>query len=330
MLAHGRFPRDAKTAVGLLGYGSHDVAAVIDRANAGKRVRDILSGVQDAPVVGGVGDAPEADVLAIGVAPIGGGFEEGWRRDVLAALRRGMDVWSGLHYYLADDPEFRDAAKEHGCRLWDVRRPPDDIGVSRGRAGEVDAKVVLTVGTDCSVGKMTTSLELLREARRRGLDAGFVATGQTGVMIEGEGVVVDAVAGDFVAGAVEDMVLMEGERDLVVVEGQGSILHPAYSGVTLGILHGAMPDALVLCHSHGRTEIRGYGQGIPPVREVGDLYGAVAEPVGPAEVVAGSLDTSGLADGEAREALTEYGEELGVPVSDPVRLGAVELLDAVV
>lgn len=330
MLAHDRFPSHAKTAVGLLRYGGHDVAAVIDRANAGKQVRDLLPGVQDAPIVEDVESAQEGDALAIGVAPIGGGFDESWRPDVLAALRRGMDVWSGLHYYLQEDPEFRDAAKEHDCRLWDVRQPPDDVGVSEGVASEVDAKVVLTVGTDCGVGKMTTSMELLQEAGRRGLDAGFVATGQTGVMIEGRGVVVDAVRGDFVAGAVEDMVLMEGKRDLVVVEGQGSLVHPAYSGVSLGILHGAMPDALVLCHSHGRSEIRGYGLSIPPVREVRDLYEAVAEPVCPVEVVAGSLDTSGLNDGAAGEAVRGFEGSLGAPAVDPVRMGAGELLDAVV
>jgi uncharacterized NAD-dependent epimerase/dehydratase family protein len=330
VLAHGKFPERAKTAVGILRYADYDVAAVIDRERAGTRVNEHVPDVQDAPVVAGFGEVAEpVDALIIGIAPIGGGFDDSWRPDVVAALTRGCDVIAGLHYFLADDEQFADLAAENGCELRDVRRPSENLTVSRGIAGEVDAEVILTVGTDCSVGKMTTTMELARDARAAGHDAAIVPTGQTGIMIEGWGTPVDRVVSDFTAGAVEEMILERGdEHEYLFVEGQGSIVHPAYSAVTCGILHGAMPDALVLCHDAGRERIHGYESfSLPPVEQYVDLYEGLARPVSSASVVAGALNTHGLDDGEAEQAVVDYADALDAPATDVLRNGTDDLLE---
>ncbi|MFC6903932.1 DUF1611 domain-containing protein [Halalkalicoccus tibetensis] len=331
VLAHEKFPERAKTAVGVIRYGDYDVTAVLDRERAGGQVAEYVPGAPDAPIVEGMDDVEEADALLIGIAPIGGGFEESWREDVENALSRGCDVISGLHYFLSEDPEFVELAEENDCELWDVRKPDDDLTVSQGVAKEVDAEVILTVGTDCSVGKMTVSLELARAAQEQGVDAAFIPTGQTGIMIEGWGNPIDRVVSDFTAGAVEEMILEKGdEHDYLFVEGQGTIIHPAYSAVTCGILHGAMPDQLVLCHAAGREAIHGYEEfEIPPMEEYVDLYEGLAAPVHGTEVAAGALNTVDIVDeGPARDAIDEYGSDLGVPATDPVRFGADELLEA--
>jgi uncharacterized NAD-dependent epimerase/dehydratase family protein len=332
ILAHEKFPDGAKTAVGVLRYAGYDVRAVLDRDRAGERVADHLPDVQDAPIVASMADAPEVDALIVGIAPIGGGFEDSWRSDVHTAIERGCDVAAGLHYFLNDDEEFASLAEEHGVELWDVRRPHDDLTVSEGVASEVSADVVLTVGTDCSVGKMTTSVELVEAAKEAGIDARLIPTGQTGILIEGWGNPIDRVVSDFTAGAVEEMIKEKGEdHDLLVVEGQGTIVHPAYSAVTCGILHGSMPDRIVLCHHAGRDNLHDYeGVDMPTVSEYVDLYESLATPVHETEVVAGAVNTSDIENDEAaREAVETFGEELGGPATDPVRFDAGEVLDAI-
>jgi len=332
ILAHEKFPDGAKTALGLLRYSDYDVEAVLDRDTAGDRVADHVPDVQDAPIVAEMDDAPEVDALVIGIAPIGGGFDETWRSDVRTALERGCDLISGLHYFLEDDEEFAALAAERGADIWDVRNPPEDLSVAKGVADEVDAEVVLTVGTDCSVGKMTATMELLEAARDRGVDAGFIPTGQTGIMIEGWGNPIDRVVSDFTAGAVEEMVVERGDDyDYLFVEGQGSIVHPAYSAVTCGILHGSMADELVLCHEAGRGAIHGYEDTtIPPVAEYVDLYENLARPVHETEVVAGALNTKSVADdAAARDAVATFGEALGGPATDPVRFEPDDVLEAI-
>ena len=332
ILAHEQFPDRAKTAVGVLRYADRDVVAVLDRENAGCRVADFLPDVQDAPIVESVADVPESfDALLVGIAPIGGGFEESWRPDVCGALERGCDVIAGLHYFLEDDAEFRTLAAEHGGDIWDVRKPPDDLTVATGRAADVAAEVVLTVGTDCSTGKMTASIELVEAATERGIDAALVPTGQTGIVIEDWGIPIDRTVSDFTAGAVERMVRERGDdHELLVVEGQGAITHPAYSAVTCGILHGAMPDALVLCHEAGREVVHGYESfPIPDVSAVASLYEDLAQPVHETSVAAGCLNTATLGgDGAARDTLSEYGDAIGAPATDPVRFDAGEILDS--
>jgi uncharacterized NAD-dependent epimerase/dehydratase family protein len=332
ILAHERFPDRAKTAVGVLRYGDHEVVAALDRTLAGDRVSDHVPDVQDAPIVASIDEVDDIDALLVGIAPIGGDFDETWRPDVRGALERGCDVVAGLHYFLAEDDEFARLADEHGAELRDLRRPPEDLTVSDGTASDVDADVVLTVGTDCSVGKMTTTFELVERARERGIDAAAVPTGQTGILVADYGIAVDRVVADFAAGVVERMVEERAaDHDLLVVEGQGALCHPAYSGVTTSILHGAMPDALVLCHAAGREAVHGYEHvAVPSPGEYADVYESVADPVSPTRIAGGALNTRRVdSDERARERVEEYGDAIDAPATDSVRFGVDPVLDAV-
>jgi uncharacterized NAD-dependent epimerase/dehydratase family protein len=331
VLAHGQFPHRAKTAVGLVRYAHDDIVAVVDRATAGTAVGDHVPDRpgDDTPVVATAEDAPEFDALIIGIAPIGGGFEDDWRPDVRTAIERGADIVAGLHYFLSEDEEFAALAEEYGVELRDVRKPPADLGVAEGVARDLDVEVVLTVGTDCSTGKMTTALELLEAAREAGIDAGFVPTGQTGIMIAGWGIPIDRTVSDFTNGAVERMLKRRADdHDLLVVEGQGSIVHPAYSAVTCGILHGAMPDHLVLCHEAGRATVHGYDSfTLPAPGRIADRYLALAGAVAPTNLLGGALNTAHL-DAEAAEAaISEYERAIDAPAVDPVRDGADPLVE---
>jgi uncharacterized NAD-dependent epimerase/dehydratase family protein len=273
----------------------------------------------------------DPDTLLIGIAPIGGRLPEAWRGEVVAALAAGLNLVSGLHHFLSDDPELAEVARRHGVDIWDVRRPPEKLAM-RIRTGEpyrAGSHVVYFCGTDCNVGKMTAAVELDREAKRRGLSSGFAPTGQTGIMIAGEGIPADRFISDFLPGGVEGMVRDFTERyDWVFVEGQGSLIHPAYSAVTLGLIHGAAPDLLVLCHQANRTHIHGYDTKIPPLTRVREIYEQAAGWLKPAPIVAVALNTYELPEDEARAALAAAERETGLPASDPVRFGAGPILDA--
>src|SRR5512141_136212 len=262
ILAEGNFGfHHGKNAMGVIRFGSERVVAVIDSTQAGRNVREWLgdSGRYDIPIVASLDDAlgflPRANALLIGIAPTGGKLPDAWRQAVLSGMRSGLDILSGLHTFLGDDPEFAAAAKQFGVRIVDYRRPPERTDTAVGRRHGPGKRVILTVGTDCAIGKMSVALELRRAATAAGNAASFVATGQTGMMIEGWGVAVDRVISDFVQGTVEWMV-EEGERrgDWVLIEGQGSLDHPAYSSVTLGLIHGSTPHAMVMVHKPGLTE----------------------------------------------------------------------------
>ncbi|MGZ4431835.1 MAG: DUF1611 domain-containing protein, partial [Gaiellales bacterium] len=302
ILAEGGFAEhDAKTATGMLRYGAEPTVAVIDSSRAGTRVSDHIAGLRsDVPVVAGLEEALrlEPTTLLIGVAPAGGKLPPTWRRTILDAIRAGLDVESGLHDLLADDPELAAAAAARGVEIRDLRRPPAGLDVPTGEGLTVDAFTVLTVGSDCALGKMTVCLELDAEARRRGLASTFVPTGQTGIAIAGWGIAVDEVISDFVAGAAERLVL-EGHRragpgGVLWVEGQGSINHPSYSGVTLGLLHGSAPHTMLLVHEAGRTHIDmpGGGPPLPPLPHLIEDYQRLAGYVRPAEVAAVALKTN--------------------------------------
>ena len=259
ILALDRFATDAKTAHGVIRYGADDVVVVIDPASAGRRVRDVLPYLEsDAPIVGSVAEALQflPTALLIGTAPKGGGLPPAWRGAVLEAIAAKLEVVSGLHELLDRDREFHNASRAAGTAIWDVREPPD-VPLFGGDAYAVGAPIVLTVGNDCAVGKMTVSLELVRAANAAGRNARFVPTGQTGVLIAGWGISVDRVISDFAAGAAEQLVLYAAREgaDLIVVEGQGAINHPAYAAVTLSLMTGAAPDALVLVCDPSRKTI---------------------------------------------------------------------------
>jgi uncharacterized NAD-dependent epimerase/dehydratase family protein len=325
---------NAKTAHGILRYAERDVVAVVDERFAGLRACDVVPYARRAtPVVATVAEAAAlgAGTLVIGVAPLGGRLTVEWRAGILDALARGMDVEAGLHSILADDPELVSAARAAGAALRDLRAVPGDLDVPPGPGSRPDVRVVHSVGSDCAIGKMSVTLELDAAARARGLSSVFVPTGQAGVAIAGWGIAVDHVISDFVAGAGTRLVEQGAQRgDLLFVEGQGALTHPAYSGVTLGLLHGTLPDVLVLCHRAGATRNGDYAD-VPllPLSELAALYESAAAWVRPARVAAVALNTHGLDEAAARAAIDEAVELTGRPAGDPVRFGADGLLDAV-
>jgi uncharacterized NAD-dependent epimerase/dehydratase family protein len=342
ILAEGRFtPLDAKTAVGVLRYRPEEAAAVIDSTRAGRTARHCVGVGGDVPVVATIEEAASngADSLLVGVAPQGGELPPEWRSWVGDALDRGWDVIAGLHAFLADDADFAARAAHTGARIHDVRRPPRIRLVAARRAASVDALVVLTVGSDCNVGKMTAALEIQRGLEARGTRAAFVATGQTGILVADRGVPVDAIPSDFVAGAVErEVVEASREAEVVIVEGQGALHHPGYSGVTLGLLHGAAPKAMVLCHEAGRETVRRPGASeeerraeptIPPLEALVETYERAAGWVSPGRVVGIALNTWALAETEARREVENAAARTGLPATDPVRFGAEPLVHAV-
>jgi D-glutamate N-acetyltransferase len=321
-------PHYGKTARGVIRYRREDVVALLDSQRAGE-TQDGL------PIVATVNDALcfNPNTALVGVATPGGRFPPAWRELLRSCIAKGLDVENGLHQFLAEDEEMSELARRHGVELRDLRRPPADLNVPTGANLEVPATIVLTVGSDCAIGKKTVALELDLEARSRGLASQFVPTGQTGIVIAGWGIAVDAVVADFLAGAAERLVV-EGHRrggeDVLFVEGQGSLAHPAYSGVAMGLLHGSAPHALVLCHLAGATDVEGFpGHPLPSLTDLIELHERAALPARPARVVAVALNTRGLDDDGAREAVAATEHETGLPTNDPVRFGAARLVDAV-
>jgi len=324
ILAPGMFAtRSAKTAHGVIAYARDATVAVIDPEYAGRRVRDAVPYLaSDAPIVASLEAAlalgPTS--LLVGVAPPGGALPAGWRATIARALESGLEVVSGLHQFLADDAEFATAAARGRARIWDVRTPPAPR-LFGGQAQSVAACVVLTVGSDCAVGKMTASLELTRAARERGREARFLGTGQTGIMIAGSGVPADRTICDFTSGAIEEAVVANAEGDLLFVEGQGAINHPAFAAVTAGILYGAAPDALVLVHLATRTHMEGFGTPLLALPRLIELYEALCDAVKPAPVAGIALNTYGLDAAAARDAIERAHAETGLPCDDVVRHG---------
>ena len=320
-------PHYGKTARGILNYGLTPVVALLDSSRAGESQNGI-------PIVAAVEDAmPLGPTTAVvGVATSGGRFPPKWRELLKSCIANGLDVENGLHQFLADDPELAGLAAQHGVELRDLRRPPDGLNVPTGANLEAPAQIVLMVGSDCAIGKMTVALELDRAARDRGIASVFVPTGQTGMAIAGWGLCVDAVVSDFIAGASERLVGEGVERggELLFVEGQGSITHPAYSGVTLGLLHGSAPHAFVLCHQPGVTEHEGFpGHPLTSLPELVDLHQRLSLRARPARVACVALNTRLLDDEAAREAVKVTEADTGLVADDPVRFGPDRLLDAV-
>jgi uncharacterized NAD-dependent epimerase/dehydratase family protein len=316
-----------KTMRGIVHYAPDPVVAILDSARAGESYREI-------PIVATVDEALAygPTTATVGVATQGGRFPPAWRELLKQCISVGLDLESGLHEFVSEDPELTALASEHGVVLRDLRKPPTGLSVPTGANLEVDAKIVLTVGSDCAIGKKTVAVELDRAARGRGLASVFVPTGQTGIAIAGWGIAVDAVVADFLAGAAEQLVV-EGARrggEILFVEGQGSLVHPMYSGVTLGLVHGAVPHLFVLCHSAGATEIEGSpGHPIPPLSELVELHERIALPARKAKVACIALNTAGIEeDEEARAAIASVVAETGLPTDDPVRFGAQHVLDA--
>ena len=316
-----------KTMRGIVDYAPDPVVAILDSMRAGESYREV-------PIVGSVEAAlPLGPTVAtVGVATQGGRFPPAWRALLKACIRAGLDVESGLHEFITEDTALVELAQRHGVELRDLRKPPDDLSVPTGENLRVPAKIVLTVGSDCAIGKKTVAVELDRAARARRLRSVFVPTGQTGIAIAGWGIAVDAVISDFLAGAAERLVVEGAARggELLWVEGQGSLAHPAYSGVTMGLMHGSAPHAYVLVHRAGATHVEGYpDHPLPTLRELIELHERASLRLRPARVAAVALHTGSLDEAAARAAIHAVEDETGLPTGDPVRFGAERLLDAV-
>jgi uncharacterized NAD-dependent epimerase/dehydratase family protein len=334
--AEGLFARHTgKTGHGVIRYGTREVVAVVDSTEAGRTASEVEPFcLRPVPIVASVGEAIDrgATALLIGVAPTGGKLDPAWRPALLEAVEAGLSLEAGMHTQLADDPELAAAAERHGVELRDLRAAPADLTVPKGPNSRPESvRVVHSVGSDTVIGKKVVTLELDRAARERGLRSVYVPTGQTGIAITGWGIAVDHVISDYVAGAAERLVLEGSERgDLLFVEGQGALFHPAYSGVTLGLLHGSAPDLLVLVHKPSSTGLRNYPElPIPPLPELIGAYEAVAAPVRPTRVAAVALNTNDLDDRAARAAVAAAEEETGLVADDVVRFGAERVLEAV-
>lgn len=324
-----------KTGLTMLRYSEANIVAVIDRVTAGLSLADLTGIPRDVPIVASVEDALsyKPDVLIIGIALLGGILPADWQLEVQYAIEAGLSIVNGLHTALNHDPTLLALLKPNQW-IWDVRQEPPGLSIGTGQARLLSCLRLLTVGTDMSVGKMSTSLELHRASVKRGLRSRFLASGQAGIMISGSGIPLDAIRVDFAAGAVEQLVMQaSGDRDILHIEGQGSFLHPS-STATLPLLRGSQPTHLVLVHRAGQTHIRNTPHvQIPPLPDVVQLYEMVATAAGaftPVRVAAIALNTAHLSAFEAQQAIARVQQETQLPCTDPVRLGAEPLLDAIV
>lgn len=321
-------PSTAKTAVNFIRYKPEEVVAILDSTHRGATSQALFGLGGSLPVIGSLDEAPAANTLLIGIAPAGGKLPDAMRAVVLQAIRRGMNVVSGLHEFLGADPEIAEAARKHGVTVFDVRQNSErDVAHRNG----INPKClrIHTVGHDCNVGKMVVSLELSLALRKAGSDAKFVATGQTGIMIEGDGCPVDAVVVDFINGAAEKLVLANQHREILLIEGQGSITHPRYSAVTLGLLHGCVPDGLILCYEMGRETVYGMGQHkLPSLSAFKQLYETMANVNHPCKVIGVAVNGRRFSDDEVAQEREKVRRELGLPICDVLRHGCGELVEA--
>jgi uncharacterized NAD-dependent epimerase/dehydratase family protein len=319
----------AKTAISMLRYRCQDVVAVLDAQQAGQTAQQLFGVGGDVPVVADLSEV-DADALFVGIAPPGGQLPGAWRGIIVQGILRGCDIVSGLHDFLCRDEEFVQLARQHGRQLIDVRNNSEKEVAScpefRRQCLRIHA-----VGHDCTIGKMSTCLEIQRGLLARGLDAGFAATGQTGIMIAGTGVPIDCVVADFVNGAAERLVLAHQQYDYLLIEGQGSISHPMYSSVTLGLLHGCAPDALVFCYDASRRFVKGLnGVPIPPNKQLVQTYETVANLRHPCKFIGAAANTRTLSEDQARADMERVEAELGIPVCDVYRDGPDRLVDAAI
>ena len=334
ILLHGGICGDGgKTGLSLLRYSEAPIVAAIDRDCAGKSLTELTGIKRDVPIVSSLADALQykPQVLAIGIATKGGVLPDDYWQEIKQALAAGMSLVNGLHTPLATIPDLKKQLQP-GQLIWDLRKEPPNLSIASGAARNLSCRRVLTVGTDMASGKMSTSLELHWASRLRGMRSKFLATGQTGLMLEGDGVALDAVRVDFAAGAVEQIVLRFGNNyDILHIEGQGSLLHPG-STATLPLIRGSQPTHMILVHRFGQTHVLDNFP-IPPLSEVIKLYETVASAGGTFNkvlVASIALNTAHLEESVAKSAIAQVEEETGIPCTDPIRFGASKLLDAVI
>src|SRR3954469_3015306 len=324
-------PHAGNTAANVIRYRRQEVAALLDSTQKGKSSQQLLGVGGDVPIVGALDEAPQADTLLLGIAPPGGKIPAPWRAIILDAIsRRKMDVISGLHDFLSDDPEFSAAAAKSGSNLIAIRRNSEKA-IARRVGLRPDCLRVHTVGHDCSIGKMVVSVEVTNGLKRRGYDAKFIATGQTGIMVEGDGLPLDCVVADFVSGGAEKLILQNQHHDILLIEGQGSLVHPSYSGVTLSLLHGCAPQALILCYEIGRERVTGVESvKIPPLADIKRVYDVMSNIHQPCKIIGIGINSRRVSAAEAAKERERTKAEFGLPACDVFRDGPDELVDAVI
>lgn len=325
-------PTPAKLASGVLRYRTDEVVALIDSTQAGRDVSELMGVGQGIPILASLTETLplNPDQLLIGITPAGGQLPPAWRATILQAITCGLDVVSGMHTFLSDDTEIVTAAAKFGVRITDLRQVPANLIVNQCRAKAQKCFRIHTVGTDCNVGKKVVCLEMNRAMQSMGKDSKFVATGQTGIFISGQGIALDRVIGDFISGAAEQLVLENTHHEYLLIEGQGAVVHPLYSGVTLSMLHGLMPQALIIVHEYGRKIMRGSKDTpvLPPEKLI-PIYEAVTEPVFPAKVVAVALNLRLLDLERARQEVDRVEQNTGLPATDVYKFGPEKLVQAV-
>ena len=325
----------AKTGIGFIKYGLCETVAIVDRKSSGKTASDIITGLPRIPIFDSIKVAkenrPDADVLLIGIAPAGGKLPLEWISDIKTAINLKLNMVNGLHDFLGNISEIKELANKQKTFIWDVRKYKGELVVANAKMLDLPMQIVLTVGTDAAVGKMTVSLELVKAARKNSFQAEFVATGQTGMMLNGEGIPIDAIIGDFMAGAIEQQLIKISKKkcDFVFVEGQGSILHPAWSGVTLALYHGSLPHKLILCHRAGNKYLKNTKVEIESLNQFIKIYESVVLPLRRAKVVGIALNTYGLTSEQAKDAIKKAEDETGLTADDVVRNGGEKLFQAV-
>lgn len=316
-----------KTAVSVIRYNTNEVIAVLDSTEEGKTSQELFQCGGNIPVIANLDQAENPGALLIGIAPPGGVFPDTWRPVIKQAITTGLDIISGLHDFLGDDAEFKALAEKHNVSILDIRKNNFKQVATRQGINESCYRIH-TVGHDCSIGKMVTSLEIDKCLRKDGHDSKFVATGQTGIMITGSGIPMDCVVGDFLNGAGEELVRQHQDHDFMVIEGQGSIIQPLYSPVTLGILHGCQPDALILCYATHRKDFTNTDIPIPSLKEFISLYEHICSAVHPCKVVGLAINSRGETDEFYQQEKERVSSELGLPATDVIREGAEPLIDA--
>lgn len=333
LLHDGLGDNPGKTGLALIRYRSEQIVAVIDQRTPGQSFRELTEIPVDVPIVATMQDALtyNPDWLAIGIAPSGGSLPQEWFVDVQLAVEKGISIANGLHTKMAALPQLA-SLLEGTQMIWDIRQEPAGLNIASGAARRLKAKRILAVGTDMSVGKMSACLELYRSALAQGIKAKFLGTGQAGIMISGGGVPLDAVRVDFAAGAIEQLVMAAGnDYDLLLVEGQGSLLHPG-STATLPLIRGSQPTHLILVHRAGQTHVRNHPHvPIPSLPQVIDLHESVAAAAGafaPVKVVGVALNTGRLSEDDAQRAIADVRSVTGLPCTDVVRYGGAELIAA--
>ncbi len=325
----------SKTANAMLRYKAEEVVAVIDSTKSGMTAQGILNCGGNIPVVASLreGLAYAPNILLIGIAPGGGRLPDSWIPVLLEAIDSRLHIISGLHTLLSEIDELALRAASKSVSITDLRKIPGEYEVvAEGKWQTRRAKTILTVGTDCNIGKMTVTVELNNEIIRRGRKSVFVATGQTGIVLAGRGVAVDSVVSDFIAGSIEKEIedSITDDTEFVLVEGQGAVTHQGYSGVTLGLMHGTMPDAMLLCHMAARTVDQDYRRPFPDMNFLIGLHEKLVGVFKQSKVIGIGLNTVGMSTEDALSVAMKIERETGLPATDPYRFGAGKLADAVI